>query len=107
MDKECIIIILLICSSLCCKGKNSEPITEIDTTVVNFYADSLVLSEEVKLSAFDSSLFANKIDSLYEIYGITREKVNTSIENYKKELSTWKSFYEMLVKRLEYLRTHE
>lgn len=105
MNIKHIFLTTVICFSFCCKEKSSD--IDIDSTIVNFYADSLVLSEEVKISGIDSTTFSYKIDSLYQLHSISREKVNIAIENYKKNLPTWKNFYEMLVKRLEYLRTHK
>lgn len=107
MHKRYLFLILLAGIASGCAGKKAESPVQVDTLVVNFYADSLVLSEEAKLSGMDSTTFASGIDSLYRTHGISRDSVNSSIQTYQKALTTWKRFYEMLVKRLEYLRTKE
>jgi hypothetical protein len=107
MRKKHILLILIIGIASGCTGKKPDTVVQIDTLVVNFYADSLVLSEEAKLLNIDSSAFASGIDSLHRVYGVSRERVHTMIDTYQKDLPTWKSFYEMLVKRLEYLRTQD
>jgi hypothetical protein len=107
MRTQHLLLIFLIGIAFSCTNKKPDSVSTIDTLVVNFYADSLVWSEEVKLGGRDSAVFALGIDSLYRIHGVSRENVHTSIGKYQKDLSTWKEFYEMLVKRLEYLRTRE
>jgi hypothetical protein len=107
MKKYLILLIILVGIVPSCKREAPDLHAQIDTLVVYFYADSLVLSERVKLSGIDSESFASEVDSLHRVYKISREFVNSEIEKYQKNLSTWKQFYEMLVKRLEFLRTKD
>lgn len=94
-------ILLFICS--CSKNK---AVTEVipESTFVKFYADSLILSEEVKMTHADSTMFIHGLDSLYQKYNLNIEQIDRSYRYYKEDLIRWRDFYSKVIKRLEHLQ---
>lgn len=94
-------ILLFLCS--CSKNK---AVTEVipESTFVKFYVDSLILSEEVKISPTDSTMFSQGLDSLYKKYNLNIEQIEKSYRFYQEDLLRWRDFYSKAIVRLEYLQ---
>lgn len=85
--------------------ENSPPASTIpESTMVNFYADRLIVQEEARLMNIDSLIYKQRLDSLSRYYKLPNEELDTAIEDYKKDLNNWRRFYLHVTKRLELLQ---
>lgn len=89
---------------LSCTGKNQQSAVSIDTTFVNFYADRMILHEELKINNADSIVVASRMDSLYRFYKLSQENAEKRTEAYKQDLTVWKLLHDQVVRRLEQLQ---
>lgn len=71
--------------------------------MVHVYADVLVVRQESYLSHADSLQTIRRIDSVYESYHVRSGQIDTTLGNYKKNVTSWKHFHEKVAKRLETL----
>jgi len=97
-----VIFILVSCSN------DKSPTSKLEDSVcVNFQADMMIIQEENRVLREDSTTLQPKIDSLYHHYNISESQVETSVQDYKKDLTKWKEFNTKIMKRLEYLQQKE
>jgi hypothetical protein len=83
----------------CQRGLIPETVPE--ATLVEVYADKLILQEEAKLAGLDSAATDRRLDSLYRAHRLTRPDVDSALARSARDLPAWKQFYEKVVKRLE------
>jgi len=96
--------ILLLCS--CSSEKSSEKVLP-DSTFVKFFADSLIISDEIKIGRMDSSQLRIKIDSLYNKYRFTRDETAITLGYHQENIERWKTFYEKVIKQMELIQQIE
>ena len=99
-----IVVIFVIIS--CSKNQASKNAIS-EQKLVDYYADMLVLRDEAKLRGMDSSSLNIRMDSLYQVYQMNHDQLQTAIQNYKKDLTTWKGFYEKVIQRLDTIQQKE
>jgi hypothetical protein len=100
----CSIIVFLVTS---CTKENRQTNVLPDSIFVKFYADSLVVSEDVKVGKMDSNHLKQKMDSLYKEYNLTSEQTATTLRYHQDNIERWRDFYAKVVKRLELLQQNE
>jgi len=98
-------IIVLLATS--CTKENRQTSVLPDSVFVKFYADSLIVSEEVKVGKMDSNRLKQKVDSLYKEYHLTSEQTATTLRYHQDKIERWRDFYSKIVKRLELLQQNE
>ena len=74
---------------------------------IKFYADLLIVQEEAKFMGLDSLSAQARIDSLYQSHQITQDQIKTTLDEYKKDLKTWRAFYDKVIWRLEEIQKEE
>lgn len=72
--------------------------------IVPLYADLVVLQERSTLRRDDSTLVRRGKDSLFAHYAISEKELQMELENYKNNLTSWRTFNENVVHRLEELQ---
>jgi len=90
----------------CSKHKSSIAILP-DSICINIKADLMIIQEENRVLREDSTTLQHKIDSLFHHYNISESQIETSVQEYKKDLTRWKEFNSKILKRLEYLQQKE
>jgi hypothetical protein len=68
---------------------------------INYYASSLIISQEEKLSGHDSTVTRHRIDSLQRWYKFSQKDVEKTIEYFHGDLNRWKELNLMVTKRIE------
>ncbi len=101
------LIIFVLFSLISCKKESKDSPFQTDSTVVNFYADSTIVYEEMIMGDKDTLKFRHQIDSLRSNYNLTTEKVHLALVSYQKDMLHWRDFYEKVLKRIEYLQQLE
>ena len=99
--------IFLTLTIISCTKNTTSNTTVAEQTLVHYYADMLILREEAKLWGIDSSLLNIRMDSLYQVYQMNHDQLQTALQNYKKDLTTWKGFYEKVIQRLDTIQQKE
>jgi hypothetical protein len=99
--------IIVIFAFISCSKNQSSKNNIAEQKLVWYYADVLILREEAKLRAMDSSTMKIRMDSLNQVYQINQEEIQTTLQNYKKDLTTWKGFYQKVIQRLDSLQQKE
>ncbi|MBI4546450.1 MAG: hypothetical protein HY707_00610 [Ignavibacteriae bacterium] len=90
-----------------CSTENTNIHVIEEQKFINFYAHLMILQEEAKLMGLDSTATRAHVDSLYQAYHLTDEQIKTSLDEYKKDLSTWKRFHDKVIQRLEQIQKEE
>lgn len=93
--------LLLLVSACSLRQDEAAPIPEEE--FVRLYADMLIAREELTLRGMAGETDAWN-DSLYRAYGVSADKVASTLRTYQSELSSWKAFHEKVTHRLEALQ---
>ncbi len=99
-----ILFLFLFVFALSCSQKKEIKAPISDEKFVNFYTDYMILQDENKFLALDSLASLKRFDSLYQVYGITKQQVETTRAEYNKDLGKWQSTYEKILARLDSLQ---
>lgn len=90
--------------SASCAGRGPIPPASPDPSIVNLFADRMVVQEEARLRGADSTALNNRLDSLYTAYHIPPDRLEAVLENYRKDLNMWKRFYDQVAARLDQMQ---
>ncbi|MBI3190042.1 MAG: DUF4296 domain-containing protein [Ignavibacteriales bacterium] len=74
---------------------------------IQFYADYMIVQEEISLNSLDSLQGKHRYDSLYKQYDLTPERVLQTREEYNKDLMKWQAVYEKVILRIDSLQQDE
>ena len=104
-------IFLAVFSLVDCSQNRRSPDGPIPhETFVQLYIELLVSGEAQHFSTPDTSGHPTKkevVDSILARYGVTESSVRKTVQEYGKDLATWKKFYDDVIKRLEEMQREE
>ncbi len=84
----------------CSKERSGSPALA-EKSLVDAYAEILIIREQGGLLNQDSSEIRKRTDSLLFSHHTDRVEFEQSLEPYKRNLTAWKQFYEQVGRRLE------
>ncbi len=107
MLHRCILLFSLAAGFFGCEAKRFTASGPYDPQAVRYYADMLILREELRLQGSDSVNTRIKNDSLCRSYGYTAGQAENIIGSYRSDIHTWKGFNELVIHRLDSLQRME
>lgn len=109
MRANAIIVLLLGLSCLSCR-RTEPPFPaggKPDERFVELYARMLIAREECALAARDSGSVRHLEDSLFASFGMTRNRFEDTLGQYRKDPAGWKDLLERVSHRLEALQREQ
>jgi hypothetical protein len=99
MTHKFIIIIVIAIVYIGCEKKSSETISP--EKFASIYVDvRLSGAWETNIDSLLITTNREKTDSILARHGVTIEKIKSTIDTYNKDVSKWKEFYDVVIRKL-------
>lgn len=90
--------VILLSGIIGCSGSTDEKISQ--ETMVNLYADVLIISSEYE-EGNEPGRYFEQLDSVLAIYGTDRETFESTLKYYQDDPFRWKELIDLVIRDLE------